>query len=72
MPHFCMGLGAGPAATAPPGPRQGPDESLPAAALLCDRLNLCSQPLPPLHFIAALSRSGGVKTRDYTVSVLPF
>lgn len=26
----------------------------------------------PLRVIAALSRSGGVKTRDYTVSVVPF
>ena len=49
----------------------GSDGILPAR-LLPDCLNLCSLVLQPLHFTAAFSRSGGVKTRDYTMSGLPF
>ena len=49
----------------------GSDGILPAW-LLPDCLNLCSLVLQPLRFTAAFSRSGGVKTRDYTVSGLPF
>lgn len=46
-------------------------------AALQDLMRFSWQPafLPapqPLRVIAALSRSGGVKTRDYTVSVVPF
>lgn len=49
----------------------GSDGILPAR-LLPDCLNLCSLVLQPFRFTAAFSRSGGVKTRDYTVSGLPF
>lgn len=69
---FRVALGTAFAATLPPCARWGPGDSLLAAELLRDCLNLCSQPSQPLCFIAALSRSAGVKTRDYTVSVVPF
>lgn len=48
------------------------DENLLVAKLLGNQLSLCSQPPQPLCVIAALPRSGEVKTRDYTVSVGPF
>lgn len=50
----------------------GSDEMFLPTPPLPDGLNLCFQPLQSLCFIAALSRSGGVKTRDYTVSGVPF